>query len=214
MDPFSLFWPSTSGHQILSAVLSHPASQSQHKTAFIDDIMTLNCDIHVSWLRFHPTPPRLLPLILGPAAVFSPERQWWTVNGVRVALRVRELAPGIMNRVMTGEEFRGGSGQQCCVDLERDRQFGENGGTVVGMACGAAGGCLISPVLFLSADDKVPVWVRGERPCWGGAPLDLCAELCGHGSSRNASCEETEMTESPVLQRNVRCVSFLNACAG
>lgn len=56
--------------------------------------------------------------------------------------------------------------------------------------------------------------MREERPLGGGAPLDLCAELGGHGSSRNTSYEEAGVKESTVLQHSVQCVDFLYACVG
>lgn len=58
MDPFPFLQrPSTNGHQIPSGVSSHPGTQRQHKSVFIDGIMTSNSDVHASWLPLPPTPP-------------------------------------------------------------------------------------------------------------------------------------------------------------
>lgn len=125
------------------------------------------------------------------------------MKGVRVSLRVRGLAPGIMNRVMTGEEFRGGPGLQCCVDLSSDRRFGgENGGTAVRLIVGQGEAVLFHQFCScqLTTGKGASLSKGGGSSAWRWRPIRPARTLRGHGSSRNASYEETGMTESPVLQ--------------
>lgn len=92
--------------------------------------------------------------------------------------------------------------------------LGENGGTVVGLIVGQGEAVLFHQFCScqLTTREGASLSERGKA-VWRWCPIRPVCTLCGHGSSRNASEEETGMTESPVLQWTF-CVNFLYACTG